>query len=109
VKARLRIRLRRYGVLRAAFAGALPATKIRCSGPQLRTSNLSFAIVVIRGRALQREAAAVGADPASGLRGAPHRVNLTAAAELFMIYLIMARGADVPPRQAAYSARRQGG
>ena len=95
-----------FGVLLAAFAGALTAPKISVQpGLSSDVIILSFAIVVIGGLG-SVEGAAVGAILVGLARATS--VHLLPQAELFMIYLIMAAVLMFRPK-ACSSARRQGG
>ena len=77
-----------FGVMLAAFAGALTAPKISVqAGLSSEVIILSFAIVVIGGLG-SVEGAAVGAVLVGLARAAS--VHLLPQAELFMIYLVMA-------------------
>src|ERR1700716_2011953 len=84
-----------FGVLLAAFAGALTAPKISVQpGLSSDVIILSFAIVVIGGLG-SVEGAAIGAILVGLARAAS--VHLMPQAELFMIYLIMAAVLIFPP------------
>ena len=86
------------GIFLAAIGGAFTAPMISVQpGVSVGVIIVSFAVVIIGGLG-SIEGAAVGALIVGLARSLA--VHMAPVAELFSIYIVMARGADVPPRRA---------